>query len=48
MLIITTVVINGGTRVKCSVEQVSPSRLMEKAVVQGFPDLVSFANFINQ
>jgi len=48
MLIIATVVINGGTRAKCSIEQVESPRLIKKAVVQGFPDLVSFANFINQ
>lgn len=41
-------VINGGTKVKCAVEADDAPTVIKRSVVQGIPDLVSFANYINQ
>jgi hypothetical protein len=48
LLTVTAVVIKGGTSAKCEVEKVEASTIINKGVAQGFPDLVSFTNFINQ
>lgn len=42
LLTATTMVINGGTRVRCAVEPVKAAGLVKEAVADGFPDLVSF------
>ena len=47
LMIATTLVINGGTKSEpCIVvkEQKEPG---EKAVLEGFPDLITFTNYIN-
>ena len=48
LLITTTVVINGGTRGKCTLEVAKTSKETLEAMEVSFPDMISFANYINQ
>ena len=47
-MIATTLVINGGTRSKSFTGKPAESEQGEKKPSQGFPDLITFTNYINQ
>ena len=48
ILVTATLVINGGKKAKSTVIPSEATGLIKAAVVHGFPDMVSFSNFINQ
>ena len=47
LLVATTLVINGGTKSKPCVVDIVPKQSVEVTTLQGFPDLITFSNYIN-
>ena len=47
LLVATTLVIYGGTKSNPCVAVKVPKEPVEKIVLQGFPDLITFTNYIN-
>ena len=48
LLVITTLVINGGTKSESCVGKTETRELAKKTVLGAIPDLISFTNYINQ
>ncbi|HET9746597.1 MAG TPA: hypothetical protein VFP97_12845 [Chitinophagaceae bacterium] len=48
LLVVATLVIHGGTKSKPCVVVTETRELKEKAALTGFPDMISFTNYINQ